>query len=126
MTSEATKRARASKRRGASFETDLLKGLRGEGLEVERLTKTGKDDEGDLVVSDEWGKVILEAKNEAKIDLPRYIREAMLEADNYAKHRNLPRQEITAAAIVKARGKSWKDAYVVLSAREFFDLGDDR
>lgn len=125
MTAEGTKRARAARRKGSGWETDLLKGLRSEGFEVERLTKAGKDDEGDLVVTDEWGKVIVEAKNEAKIDLPSYIREAMVEADNYVSKRALSRQEVTAVAIVKARGRGWKDAYVVTSVREFFDLEDD-
>lgn len=125
MTSEATRRARRSKAKGASWEVELLNGFRKEGFTVERLTKTGKDDEGDLVLTDEWGRVVIEAKAEAKIDLPAYIREAEREADNYVKHRGLDRQEATAVAIVKARGKSWKEGYVVLSVAEFFDLHDD-
>src|SRR5690606_26506269 len=119
---EATKRARASRRKGASFETDLVKGLRAEGFDVERLTKTGKEDEGDAVLTDSWGKVVIEAKNEQKIDLPGYIREALLEADHYAKHRGLDRQEVTGIAVVKARGKSWRESYVVTSLAEFLDL----
>lgn len=125
-TSEATKKARSSKRKGSAFESGLTQTLREHGLEAERLHLNGKEDEGDLVVQDQWGKVIVEAKNEAKIDLARYVKEAFEEADNYVKHRGLDRQEVTAVAIVKARGKSILDSYVVTTVREYFDLDDPK
>lgn len=121
-TPEATKRARSSKRKGSAFESALVTTLREHGLEAERLHLNGKEDEGDLVVRDQWGKLIVEAKNEAKIDLARYIKEALEEADNYTRHRGIDRQEVTGVAIVKARGKSILDSYVVLTLAEFFDL----
>lgn len=123
-TPEATKRARSSKRKGSTFESALVTTLREHGLEAERLHLNGKEDEGDLVVRDQWGKLIVEAKNEAKIDLARYIKEALEEADNYTRHRGMDRQEVTGVAIVKARGKSILDSYVVTTLREFLDLDD--
>lgn len=125
-TSDATKKARSSKRKGAQWESDLTKVLREHGLEAERLHLSGKEDEGDLVIRDRWGEVIAEAKNEAKIDLARYVKEAFEEADNYVQHRGLDRQEVTAVAIVKARGKGVLDGYVVTTVREYFDLDDSK
>jgi len=124
VVSEATKKARAAKRKGASWETDLVKGLRAEGFDVERLHLNGKEDEGDLVLTDEHGKIIIEAKNVAKLDLAGFVGEAMAEADNYVQHRGLDRQEVTAVVAIKARGKSWKEGYLVTTIGEFLDIVD--
>ncbi len=126
-TAEATKRSRASKRRGADFETDLVTLLREAGLDVERLTKTGREDEGDLVVKTPDGSVtVVEAKNEKSIDLPGYLREAFAEEGNYIKHRpGLNPDAVEAVAIVKARGRNARKAYVVSTVERFFGLDGD-
>lgn len=103
----------ANKRKGTQFETDVMKYLREQNYAyaVERLSKAGAKDEGDLVVFDhKMTPYILELKNRKKLDLPVFWGEAQVEAENYAKARSLgevPR----AFVIVKRRGvgigKSW-------------------
>lgn len=109
-------------RKGTEWETRLLKYLRENKIDAERLTKTGKEDEGDLVVRD-GGVVIVEAKNEKKLDLAGYLREAEVEAKNYAKHRGLDPAPITPVAIIKRRNHGPGEAYVVMTVDTFFDIG---
>ncbi|WP_144721154.1 MULTISPECIES: hypothetical protein [unclassified Cellulosimicrobium] len=122
-TSAATARARASKRKGASYQSDVRNLVRDTFLlDVEILELSGTEDEGDLVIRlPRTGKyVIVEAKNEAKIDLPGYLREARAEAANYAKHRPAVSDDQTlAVAFVKARGKGTAESYAVMRAGDF-------
>lgn len=76
-------------RKGAAFETAVLKFFRAAGVLAERLTKAGARDEGDLVVIISGVTYILELKNRKKIDLPTFWDEATTEAENYARARNL-------------------------------------
>lgn len=109
-------------RKGTLWETKLLNHLRSNGFDVERLRLTGKEDEGDLVVKD-GGVVIVEAKDEKRINLAGYLREAEAEAENYAKHRGLDPQLVTPVAIVKRRNHGVGKAYVVMTVDTFFDIG---
>ena len=103
----------ANKRKGAQFETDVLKWLRQQESvrSAERLSKAGAKDEGDIVVQD-MGTLnyILELKNRKKLDLPEFWEEAQVEAKNYAKARGIG-EVPPAFVIVKRRGfgigKSW-------------------
>ncbi len=63
-------------RKGAQFETDVMKWLRSMGAVAERLTKAGAKDEGDLVTIIAGKTYILELKNRKKIDLPAFWDEA--------------------------------------------------
>ena len=101
----------ANKRKGAKFETDVLKWLRENEHLAERLSKAGAKDEGDVVV---FGAghlpYILELKNRQKLDLPAFWEEAQVEAVNYAKARGIG--EVPPAFVVVKRrglgiGKSW-------------------
>lgn len=123
-TPEATRKARNSKRKGATFETDLVTALRAEGFDVERLTKAGKDDEGDLVVRmDDRSYIVIEAKNEARIDIPGYLREAEIERENFIKHRpGLAPERVRGVAVVKARGKGVLESYVLVPFRSYFGI----
>ena len=101
----------ANKRKGAKFETDVLKWLRENELTAERLSKAGAKDEGDVVVFGHKNLPhILELKNRQKIDLPAFWEEAQVEAVNYAKARGIG-EVPPAFVIVKRRGlgigKSW-------------------
>lgn len=117
-----SRRNKAARRRGAQWQSDVRDSLRGGGYDVEMLTLTGAQDEGDLVVRMEDGTyVVIEAKNEKTIDLPTYLREAHTEAENFAKHRpHLAPEKIRPIAVVKARGKSVLDAYVVQRLSDVF------
>jgi len=99
-------------RKGAAFETAVLKFFRSAGVIAERLTKAGARDEGDLVVIISGATYILELKNRKKLDLPTFWDEAVVEAENYAKARNLdfiPPSYV----IVKRRNASIDKSWVI-------------
>lgn len=109
--------------RGATYETDIKDWFRGNGYDAERLARTGARDEGDVVVrSDFLGSIgILECKApgaNGRIDLSGWTKEAQLEAKHYAEARELDREAVLPAVLIKARGKSIEDSYLV------FRLGD--
>jgi len=109
--------------RGATYETDIKDWFRGNGYDAERLARTGARDEGDVVVrSDFLGSIgILECKApgaNGRIDLSGWTKEAQLEAKHYAEARELDRDAVLPAVLIKARGKSIEDSYLV------FRLGD--
>jgi Holliday junction resolvase len=99
-------------RKGAQFETDVMRWLRKMGAVAERLVKAGANDEGDLVATISGKSYILELKNRKTISLPEFWREAIAEAENYAKARGL---EVTPPAyiILKRRNSGIEDAWVI-------------
>src|SRR5699024_2124471 len=109
-------------RRGAQFETDVLKWLRSVGYDAERLTKTGKDDEGDIVVKVGGNPFVLEMKNEKKVNLTVYVRQAEADRDNFVKHRDMvPELSLVSAgvpAFVYIRNVPILGAFVVVLLRE--------
>ena len=112
-----------NKRAGARFEIDLMKTLREEGLDVERLRLTGANDEGDLVVRCNGGYVVIEAKAGA-MHPADFVHQAQVESKNFAKHRNLKGSQVSGIAVVKARGKSVRDAYVLTTLSDYLGLND--
>jgi hypothetical protein len=116
---------KSHKARGATYETDIKDWFRANGYDAERLARTGAKDEGDVVVrSDFFGSIgIIEAKAPGagnKVDLSGWTREAQLEATHYAEARNLKREEVLPAVLIKARGKSISDSYLVLRLGDVF------
>lgn len=116
---------KSHKARGATYETDIKDWFRANGYDAERLARTGAKDEGDVVVrSDFLGSIgIIEAKAPGagnKVDLSGWTREAQLEATHYAEARNLKREEVLPAVLIKARGKSISDSYLVLRLGDVF------
>lgn len=101
-----------NKAKGAKWEIDVMKLFRGIGILCERLRLAGKDDEGDLVCVISGKTYILELKNTAKLDLPKFWREAQVEAVNYAKARNLGEVPLS-YVVVKRRNASIDQAWVV-------------
>jgi len=116
---------KSHKARGATFETDIRNWFRGFGYDAERLARTGARDEGDVAVrSDFLGSIgVIECKAPGAgnaIDLSGWTREAQLEAKHYAEARNLKGEEVLPAVIIKARGKSIADSYLVLRLGDVF------
>lgn len=105
-------------RKGALFETAVMKWLRLQGIFVERLTKAGAKDEGDLVVIAAGDTYILELKNRAKLDLTTFWNEAVVEASNYASARNL---ETTPPSyvVVKRRNAGIDQSWVIQSLEQW-------
>ena len=99
-------------RKGAAFETDVMKWLRSAGVMAERLTKAGAKDEGDMVVIISGETYILELKNRQTLSLPEFWREAQVEALNYAKARGLGEVPMS-YVVVKRRNASIDQAWVI-------------
>lgn len=113
-----TSKQAAAKRKGASFETGVLKWLRDRGITAERLRLAGKADEGDIVCFVSGSPYVLELKATAKLDLPGFWREATAEAENYAKARGITPVP-PAYVIVKRRQASIDQAWVVQTLEQW-------
>ena len=112
--------------RGATYETDSKDFFRNLGYDAERLARTGAKDEGDVVVRADFLGAnigIIECKAPGAgnaIDLSGWTREAQTEAGHYAAARGLDRDAVLAAVLIKARGKSIADSYLVLRLGDVF------
>ena len=116
---------KSHKARGATFETDIRDWFRSNGYDAERLARTGAKDEGDIAVrADFLGSIgVIECKAPGAgnaIDLSGWTKEAQIEATHYAQARGKERSEIIAAVVIKARGKSIDDAYLVMRLGDVF------
>jgi hypothetical protein len=116
---------KSHKARGATYETDTRDWFRANGYDSERLARTGAKDEGDVVVRsgflDRIGVIECKAPGAGNaIDLSGWSREAQVEAKNYAASRGLGETAVLAALVIKARGKSIEDSYLVLRLGDVF------
>ena len=109
-----------AKAKGTAWESTLVQTFRGEFGNCERLALNGTNDEGDLWFSHGDHTFVIEAKAERAIDLARYVTEAQLEAENWAKSRKATVPFW--AAIVKRRNHRVSKAYVVMTVDEFIRL----
>lgn len=110
-----------SKARGTAWEKSIIDYLRSlGGYEVDRLTLNGKDDQGDIIVREDGGLCLIEAKATSRISLPDWWRQATTERDNYAKARGISPDEILPVIVHKRRQASVADGWVTLSLKEFF------
>jgi Holliday junction resolvase len=114
----------ANKRKGAGFELGILKWLRSKGVSAERLRLAGKDDEGDIVAIVAGQPYVFELKATIKMDLPRFWREATLEAANYAKARNLDAVP-PAYVIVKRRMAGLEQSWVIQDLEQWLRVQGD-
>ena len=105
-------------RKGAQFETDVMRWLRNAGALCERLVKAGKHDEGDLVAIIAGKQYILELKNRKTISLPEFWREAEVEAENYAKARGLSEVPLH-YIILKRRNAGIEKAWVIQDLQQW-------
>lgn len=117
---------KSHKARGATFETDIRDWFRDRGYDAERLARAGSKDEGDVAVrADFLGSIgVIECKAPGSgnaISLSGWTAEAQIEATNYAQARQIDRKAILPAVVIKARGKSIADAYLVLRLGDVFD-----
>ena len=114
----------ANKRKGAGFETGILKWLRSKGVSAERLRLAGKDDEGDIVAIVAGQPYVFELKATIKMDLPQFWREACTEAANYAKARSL---EVVPPAyvIVKRRMAGLELSWVIQDLEQWLRVQGD-
>lgn len=113
-----------NKRTGTEWETRIVNTCRGQGFEAERLTLTGANDEGDVVIKDtEGGRVIVvEAKAERQINLSSYVRQAVTERNNYCRKRGLNPDSVDAVVFIKRRNHSIGEGYAVTTIKEYLRL----
>ena len=116
---------KSHKARGATYETDIRDWFRANGYDSERLARTGAKDEGDVVVRSGFlGRIgVIECKAPGAgnaIDLSGWSREAQTEANHYTASRGLGETAVLAALLIKARGKSIEDSYLVLRLGDVF------
>ena len=117
---------KSHKTRGATFETDTKNYFRTLGYDAERLARTGAKDEGDVVVRADFLGAnigIIECKAPGAgnaISLSGWAKESQVEAANYSEARGLDRKSVLAAVLIKARGKSIADSYLVLRLGDVF------
>ena len=121
----ATSQAVKNKRAGSAWETALLKGLREEGYEVERLRLTGRNDEGDLAIrhgEDDW--TVIEAKA-GKFLPASFISQIEVEKVNFAKSRKLDDLDVDGIVVVKRRGEPWAKSYVLTTLGEYLGFAHE-
>lgn len=111
---------------GKKYETDLMKYLREQDFDVERLRLTGVEDEGDLVIRMEDGwtrRYILEAKRHRAIDLAGWVGQAEAERANYAAHRagDTTLNRTGFVVVHHARGKGIGKSYVTTTLDEWLE-----
>jgi len=106
---------KSNKRRGAAFEIDLADWFMQQGLNAQRLPRAGRNDIGDVFLPATNDIYVVEAKaprRDGKIDLSGWIREALVEAENYRVAKRL-KVAPTPLVVIKASNKGIEDAYVV-------------
>lgn len=112
-------------RAGKAYETNLMKYMRSETIDVERLRLTGAEDEGDLLVRTVWeprtntDRYVMEAKRRKSMDLGGWLREAELERDQYAAHRNIEPDRVGFVVVHYARNKGLGGSYVTTTLDEW-------
>lgn len=117
--------ATQNKRAGAAWERDFRDGMRSVGFSYEQLRMTGSFDEGDAVVMDMNNKpaYVLELKA-GKMEPASFVRQAIDEKTVFCSRRNINPAGVSGVAIIKRRGCNWKDAYVLTTVRDYFNLDD--
>ena len=129
-----SKKSRANKRKGASFEIDLEKYFRWTApvcayqQSTSRLARAGKLDRGDIALqlnslSDIPVTLVIEAKNAAKFTPSEWVDEAKKEAENYRISLNSRDPGlISPVVIAKRRNKPLAKAFVIMELDEFSKL----
>ena len=110
---EIQRRNRYSKLKGAKFEVDVVSYLRSHGFTADRISRSGKNDQGDAVITAPFEHTVIECKAEKSINLSGYLKELETEVMNHAIARGMMPHDIGGVVVVKARGKSIGQSYVV-------------
>lgn len=117
---------RTATRAGKKFESDLTRYLRDSNCEAERLHLAGAQDEGDIAL---WvprghlhvpaGPFILEAKRTKAFTPADWVKQAEVEAANYAKHRGKVPSSVHWAVVAARRNQPIGKAYVITTLDEW-------
>lgn len=110
----------ANKARGTRWENDIADHVNATGLRARRLQRTGVKDIGDVEIAVGDTVIVVEAKNEKRINLPGYLKEADIEASHYAA--KYKADNVHGVAVVKRRNHGVGTAYAVMELDEFLNL----
>jgi Holliday junction resolvase len=116
----------ANKAKGTRFESEVADYLQMQGISAKRLPRTGVKDIGDLafpitVPGFAKATVVVEAKNRKSMDLPTFIAEAEVEAQNYEVR--YPADGVALPLVItKRRGKGVHQSYVVMPLDGLIEL----
>jgi hypothetical protein len=114
-----------NKRKGAEFELRRVDWHREQGRDAERLRLAGAKDEGDIAVRLKSGIVVVEECKTVRpgqpLHMPSWWREAVTEAENYARARQLPRERVIPALVVRRHGSTdISQAWVIMDSAEWW------
>jgi hypothetical protein len=126
--------AKTNKNYGFHAESELLEYLRNHGVvDVERLSLTGTEDEGDLVIdgASGWDTLVqlktFAPRTQKGADraltpglLNRWLKAQQEQVANYKAHRDMLTDPNT-FLVVKIKGQSWDDAYVIQRLKNVVD-----
>ena len=117
----------ANKAKGTRYENVVAEYLQGQGFNAKRLPRAGKNDIGDVgfTVTPRGSSLpltfVIEAKDRAKLDWPKFLEEAETEADNYNKRYPLDGYTIP-VVVSKRRNHGVHRSYVMVELDTFADL----
>ncbi len=117
--------ANPSKARGTQFESAVVKFLRERGAEADKLGLNGNEDQGDIVVREEYGYTLIEAKAGRKYDLAGWMQQALVERENYADARGIDPRSVLPTVVVKRPNKSIGEAFVITTLNEIYPEVDE-
>lgn len=106
---------------GKKYESDLVKFLREQGHDTERLRLSGAEDEGDVLLRLPSRRYVVEAKRRKSFDLGGWVAEAAVERGNYCLHRGLSLQEAGFVVVHYRRQHGIAQSYVTTTLREWLD-----
>lgn len=110
---------RTATRAGKQWESTLTEWFRDFGFEADRLHLSGAQDEGDILLRDSPNvRYVIEAKREKGFRPAEWIKQAEVEATNYAAHRGLLLPP-SYAVISARRNHSPGQAYVITTLAEW-------
>lgn len=118
-----SKQSRANKRKGSGWEVELVDYFRGLDLVAERLRLSGTNDEGDLWFVKDNKFYIVEAKNTKGFNPGVWIKEAVVEAQNWLTKRKSTKPVIP-IVIAKRRQHGVGKAYVIMELDTFMEVLD--
>jgi hypothetical protein len=102
---EGVARARNNKRKGANFELRRVDWHREQGRDAERLRLAGAKDEGDIAIRLPDGRVVVEeckvVGTKTHLRMPMWWGEAVTEAANYARARQLPLERVIPVLVIR-------------------------
>ena len=109
----------ANKAKGSKWEIDLENYFNNVGLHARRLPRAGSKDIGDVSVTVKDFTLVIEAKNVKSVDMAEFLRQALIESENYEVKYGVPTVPIV---IVKARQKNVAEGRVTMTVETLVDL----